>query len=193
MKLAHLCSRCPACSGESADRSTRNHGHLKSPACPFKGRRFSNYGIELQRFLFHGVSLGKAASAAYDDWLDVAAERRSREEEQEKMRRDLAHAFEQHENAQRVTHRAKLARIASDVTREAGLPEDSAPMPSISSASLHKPNNMVLMTTITPICVLCDIPMKTSKSQYGLMWMCPNFWNRDINCRYFLSPSSASP
>ena len=193
MKLAHLCSRCPACSGESADRSTRNHGHLKSPACPFKGRRFSNYGIELQRFLFHGVSLGKTASAAYDDWLDVAAERRSREEEQEKMRRDLAHAFEQHEKAQRVTHRAKLARIASDVTREAGLPEDSAPMPSISSASLHKPNNMVLMTTITPICVLCDIPMKTSKSQYGLMWMCPNFWDRDITCRCFLSPSSASP
>ena len=128
------------------------------------GRKFHNLDQETKRFLFQGVSQGQTAAAANEDWMDIKAERERRAKEQETMRIELEHAFEQQEKAQRIIARAKLARNASDETRLAGVPNPSAPMSSIHPASLQKQNDSVLMTTTAPLCVRCDIPMMSSSS-----------------------------
>ena len=48
MKLALMCSRCPACLGESANKSENQYGHLKKSqkeiySCPFGGRQLCSY------------------------------------------------------------------------------------------------------------------------------------------------------
>ena len=96
--------------------------------------------------------------------MDIKAERERRAKEQETMRIELEHAFEQQEKAQRIIARAKLARNASDETRLAGVPNPSAPMSSIHPATLEKHNNSVLMTTTAPLCVECNITMTPATS-----------------------------
>jgi hypothetical protein len=169
MKLAYMCSQCPACAGESAHKSGKQQGHSKKSqeeayTCPFGGRKFSSYATETKRFLFQGVSQGQTAATAFEDLMDTNADREKREEEQETMRLELEIAFEQQEKAQREIQRAAFMRRVSDETREAGVPNHSAPMASISPDILQKQNNSVLMTTTAPLCVRCDIPMRSSSS-----------------------------
>ena len=114
-------------------------------------------------------------AAAYEDLMDANAVRDAREEEQDKLTRELEMAFEQQEQAQLVIQR---------VTRQAGVPNHSAPMASISPEILHTQNDSVLVTTTTPTCIRCSIRMMPKMSQYGMYWDCPNFWKETDRCTY---------
>ena len=122
-----------------------------------------------------GVSLGQSVAAAYEDLMDANAVRDAREKEQDTLRRELEMTFEQQEQAQLVIQR---------VTRQAGVPNHSAPMASISPEILHTQNDSVLVTTTTPTCIRCSIPMWHKMSQYGMFWGCPNFGKETDRCTY---------
>ena len=131
-----------------------------------------------------GVSLGQSVAAAYEDLMDANAVRDAREEEQDKLTRELEMAFEQQEQAQLVIQRAGFVQAVSEQTRQAGVPNHSAPMASISPEILHTQNDSVLVTTTTPTCIRCSIRMMPKMSQYGMYWDCPNFWKETDRCTY---------
>ena len=181
MKLALMCSRCPACLGESANKSENQYGHLEKSqkeiySCPFGGSQFCSYATETKRFLFQGVSQGQSVAAAFEDLMDARAVRT--------LRRELEMAFEQQEQAQLVIQRAGFVQAVSEQTRQAGVPNHSAPMASISPEILHTQNDSVLVTTTTPTCIRCSIRMMPKMSQYGMYWDCPNFWKETDRCTY---------
>jgi hypothetical protein len=123
-------------------------------------------------------------AAAFEDLMDARAVRDAREEEQDTLRRDVEMTFEQLEQAQLVIQRAGFVQAVSEQTRQAGVPNHSAPMASISPEILHTQNDSVLVTTTTPTCIRCSIPMWHKMSQYGMFWGCPNFGKETDRCTY---------